>query len=76
MFHQPPPEKPASRIKAFLQKHAKSVRCDQCISDGLGMRGRRAVWKHTKELEKDPAFKRTKGHCPICGENRLLTGIA
>lgn len=75
VFHQSR-DKTLPRIKAFLQKYPNSLRCDQCISNGLRMSGRRAVWRHTSLLEGSPDFMRKKGVCPQCGETRLLTGLA
>ena len=61
------------RISAWLGQHRGKSYCDVCIAGRLDFaRGRRAVWRSTKLLGANEAFRREKGPCSGCASERMV----
>jgi hypothetical protein len=61
-----------NRVGEWLQRHRGESFCDACIAKQLGLYGRRAVWRASKDLAARNGFHREKSACPVCAENRMV----
>jgi len=63
----------AEQIKGFLQEREESWYCDDCLRKRLGLKRRQQAQAVTAAIAFTGNFKRGKGPCFECGEEKLVS---
>lgn len=59
-------------VRAFVARLSPDAVCDDCISERLGLSVRQHANHKTRELAGADSFERRKGHCSLCGAEKLV----
>jgi uncharacterized protein YaaQ len=59
-------------VQRFVARLSPEAVCDDCIAEKLGLSIRQHANHKTRELAGTGGFERHKGHCSLCGSDKLV----
>jgi hypothetical protein len=63
----------ADDVAHFLTQHGGQGFCDQCLAKPLRVGRVSQVQRAAKQMASNPAFRRDRGVCATCGNEREIT---
>lgn len=59
-------------VRGLITRLSPEATCDDCIAERLRLTVRQHANQKTRELAGTDGFERDKGHCSLCGGDKLV----